>query len=203
VNRKFYILIFTLSAFFSFSQEGKTEKEYDPKEEVVYDGKRFRVWNNYITLGGMPGASINSNIPTSQFAGALDFNYHIQTNYFQTGILMSGNEFGNYNNTQFHMCWGKRIEKNRYHFAAFGGIDYSLFYWWEKDSVPARFVTPAKTAIGAYAVIQNYWKFKYDVGIGCSVFASYNTYRYLVGARIELYFSTAYRGEKKGRKKVE
>jgi hypothetical protein len=198
--KKLLFILFSLTAsLLSFAQE-TAQDDFDPKKEIVHDGKRYRVWNNYLTFGGMPGASINSNIPTSQSAAALDLNFHIKKEYFQTGILMSGNTFGDYNNSQIHFCWGKRIERTRYNFAAFGGVDYSLFYLWAKDSVPARFITPARTAIGAYAAIQNYWKFKYDVGIGATVFASYNTYRYLYGLRIELFFSSAYRGDK-GRKR--
>jgi hypothetical protein len=183
-----------------FSQEEK-KNVYDPKAEIVFDGKRYAVWNNYLTVGGLPGGSINSAIPTSQFCGALDYNFHIKNQYFQSGILMSGNVFGDENNTQVHACWGKRIEKNRYNFAAYGGVDFSLFYRWAADSVPPRFISPALNAIGAYAAVQNFWKFKYDVGIGCTLFGSYNTYQYLFGARIELFFSSAYHGEK-GRRRI-
>ena len=198
---KILIFIFLLISFCKgFAQDTKKEP-YDPKAEIVFDGKRYAKWNNYLTVGGLPGGSINSGIPTSQFCGAVGFNFHIKQNYFQSGVLMSGNVFGDENNTQVHGCWGKRIEKNKYHFAAFGGIDYSLFYQWAADSTPPRFISPAKTAIGAYAAIQNFWKFKYDVGIGTTIFASYNTSRYLYGIRIELFFSSAYHGEK-GRRRI-
>lgn len=197
-----FIAFFLLTFCIADSQEAETKKEFNPTDEVVHDNKRYRVWNNYLTFGGMPGASINSNIPTSQFAGALDFNFHIKRQYFQSGILMSGNVFGDYNNTQAHICWGKRIEKTRYHFAAYGGVEYSLFYFWAKDSVPQKFLFPARSAVGAYAAVQNIWKFKYDVGIGLTLYGSYNTSRYLYGLRMEVYFSNAYRGEKGRRKNV-
>ena len=185
-----------------YGQSANHKKEYDDKEEIVYDGKRYRVWNNYLTGGTLPGASISSNIPTSQTCVGLDLNFHIKREYFQGGVLLSGNVFGDWNNTSMHLCWGKKIEKNKYLFAAYGGVDYSLFYPWEKDSIPARFVSPALSEVGAYVAVQNFWKIKYDVGLGGTLFCSYNTKQYLAGLRLEMFFSSSYRGEK-GRRRSD
>jgi len=179
------------------AQTEQVEKsDFEPKQEIIFDGKRYRVWHNYITGGTLPGGSLNNIIPTSQTCTGLDFNFHIKKEYFQFGALLSGNVFGDWNNSGIHLCWGKKIEKERYLFAAYGGADYSLFYPWAKDSLPGRFISPAISQIGAYVTIQNFWKFKYDVGIGCNIFASYNQKQYLIGVRIELLFSSAFRGDK-------
>ncbi|MFN5181871.1 MAG: hypothetical protein ACK5BJ_04875 [Bacteroidota bacterium] len=200
MRRLVYFNFFFIVYIFSF-QAQENKDEFDAKQEIVVDGKRYRIWHNYITGGSFPGASINSAIPTSQTCAALDFNFHIKKEYFQAGVLLSGNVFGDWNNSAMHLCWGKKIEKTKYLFAAYGGVDYSLFYPWEKDSVPARFISPAINAVGAYLAIQNFWKLKYDVGAGCTTFFSYNTKQYLVGIRMELFFSSAFRGEK-GRRKI-
>jgi hypothetical protein len=204
VSKKIYFLFFYFFGLIIFFRaQENTKGEFDAKQEIVYDGKRYKVWSNYLTGGSMPGGSINSAIPTSQTAAALDFNFHIKKEYFQAGVLLSGNVFGDWNNSAIHFCWGKKIEKNKYFFAAYGGVDYSLFYPWQKDSVPARFTSPALNEIGAYAAIQNFWKIKYDVGAGCTIFASYNTKQYLVGLRLELFFSSAYSGEKGRRRNID
>lgn len=202
VKKHLLFFVFCFASFFTRSQTPEQEKgEYDEKQEIIFDGKRYRIWHNYLTGGALPGASLNSAIPTSQSCAGLDFNFHIRKEYFQAGVLLSGNVFGDWNNSALHLCWGKKIERNRYLFAAYGGADYSLFYPWQKDSVPAYFASPAISAVGAYAAIQNFWKFKYDVGIGCTFFGSYNTKQYLIGARLELLFSSAFRGEK-GRRRT-
>lgn len=193
----FSIIVFSFLISFVKAQSEAVKDDFDPKKEVVFDGKRFRVWNSYLTFGGLSGGSINKVVPGCQFAGAIDLNIHIKKNYFQSGICLSGQTFGNYSDTEFHLCWGKRIEKKHYNFAAFGGIDYSLFYVWNKDSIPQKFNTTPKTAPGAYLAVQNFFKFKYDVGIGITLYASYNYSRYLFGMRLEMFFSNAYRGKKR------
>ncbi|MBC7863980.1 MAG: hypothetical protein IAF38_13470 [Bacteroidia bacterium] len=64
-----------------------------------------------------------------------------------------------------------------------------------------RFYSEAVTAVGAYACVQNFYKFKSDLGIGLTVFGEYNKQRYLFGIRVELFFSGAFRGDK--RRKIE
>jgi hypothetical protein len=198
----FALIIFCFSIFLKAQTEQAEKSDFDSKQEIVFDGKRYRVWHNYLTAGVLPGGSISNVIPTSQTCAGLDFNFHIRKEYFQFGALLSGNVFGDWNNSGVHLCWGKKIEKERYLFAAYGGVDYSLFYPWAKDSVPARFTSPAKSQVGAYVSIQNFWKIKYDVGMGCNIFASYNQKQYLIGARIELLFSSAFRGDKNRRRNL-
>ncbi|MBC7861566.1 MAG: hypothetical protein IAF38_01250, partial [Bacteroidia bacterium] len=49
--KRIFFLIAAVSFFqFLFSQEEK-KSDYDPKKEVVFDGKRYRVWNSYLTVG--------------------------------------------------------------------------------------------------------------------------------------------------------
>ncbi len=52
--------------------------------------------------------------------------------------------------------------------------------------------------VGGYAVIEAVYKLKYDVGIGGQLFCDYNQVQMVYGARIILYFSSAYRGVKYG-----
>jgi hypothetical protein len=203
--KKFLLILFVtgFAGEFFAQEEAENAKPFDPKEEIVYDNKRYRVWNSYMTFGGLWGFNTQipgkGNLPSPQFVGAMDLNFHIQKEYFQMGAFISGNTFYDKNNVSLHAGWGKRIEKNKYNFAAFGGINYSLYYPYNKDSL--RFDYEARNDLGFYVAVQNFYKIKYDIGIGGTVFAEYNSQRIIYGLRIELFFSGAYRGEK-GRRKT-
>ena len=166
----------------------KSNSNYDPKKEITYDGKRYHYFNNYLTIGA--GRAHNDNIKGLQFAGAADFNFHIQQYYFQAGALLAGNNFGNYNNVQGHLCYGKRFEQNKFNLAGYLGGSYSAMNQSYEDSIAHyKFVN----ALGLYACMQATYKFKYDLGIGLAFFADFNKAQSLFGVRLELYFSGAYR----------
>src|ERR1700741_1101467 len=102
--RAFYIVMFTCIAFAVFTQP---KGEFDRKKEITYDGKRYRVFNNYITIGG--GSAYNTYIQNTNLNLGGDFNFHIRHIYFQTGGFLAGNYFGNWNHAQLHLAIGKRF----------------------------------------------------------------------------------------------
>lgn len=59
-------------------------------------------------------------------------------------------------------------------------------------------VTTAKlySGVGAYFVFEAVFKFKYDIGLGVDIFGELSTKRNMGGAKLILYFSSAYRGIK-------
>ena len=171
----------------------KKDEEYNPKKETTFDGKRYRVYNNYLTIGaGRAHNSFNSNL---QFIGAADFNFHLKKNYFQIGGFLSGDHFGSYSHIQEHICFGKRFEQNRYNIAGYLGGCYSVMNRTYEDTVihPNILKRP-----GFYACVQATYKFKYDLGIGITVFSDINNVQSTYGARLELFFSSAYRRATKG-----
>lgn len=191
VQASILICLFALFSISSdlFSQSGASQKTDTLKREVIVDGKRFRCFNNYVTGGG--GGGYNSRIPPLQFAGGLDYNFHLNIHYFQAGLFLSGDAFRNYNNTQFHLCYGRRKENELYHFAYFGGMSFSNFY----RRTGFTYSKSPESSVGAYACAQLIKKITYDVGIGFSLFGDINFTQAFAGARIDLYFSGAYRGK--------
>ncbi len=167
-----------------------TEPPYDRKEEIIYRNKRYRIHNNYLTIGAGAGNSTLRNL--SQRALAIDFQFHIKREHFQAGFLMSGSEFLYNNHVQGHLCYGYRRESNATNLAAFIGPAYHR-------GVTGNTSTTAEyyNGFGVYACVQAVVKIAYDVGLGVELFNEYSTRQNLFGFKLIVFFSGSYRGEKK------
>jgi hypothetical protein len=177
---------------------GKAQKDtlpYDRKAEIVFDGKRYRVYNNYLTFGA--GKAYSDIRKLDQNCINVDFQFHLTKQYFQIGILMSGDEFLKNTNIAGHVCYGWRREKDFYNLAAFAGPSFSYFATGSTDTAGV-FTVSYHNALGGYVCLQGVYKIKYDVGIGIELFADISAQQKMVGAKAILYFSGAYRGEKRG-----
>lgn len=170
--------------------------EFDRKKEEVYDGKRYRVHNTYFTFGaGMIGLSNNEHL---NFNMGLDLNFHIRKVNLQFGGTLAGQRFNDNKIFNLHLGGGKRVENRFWSTAAYGGISYTSGFF--KQTIQDTLLNVDYfSQYGVYACLQAYYKPLYDIGIGVSIFGDYNQRQYMIGARVELYFSGAYRGEKKGR----
>ena len=161
------------------------------REEILYDGKRYRMWNNYLTAGGgFLSSTLRSN---SQKMVAVDFHFHIRKQYFQVGGFMSGEEFLSNNNIQGHVCYGLRYERNTVNLAVFAGP--SIFTG--VTGTPGVTDPAFYNGWGAYFSLQAVSKFiSYDIGLGGELFADLSEKQRIVGFKIILFFSGAYRGLK-------
>lgn len=171
---------------------GKKKKHIAPIDSTfTLNNKKLRYYNNWLTVGG----GFNQNLTYKRkigFAGGLDFNFHLKQHYFQLGTFISGEQFGFYDNYQFHLGYGKRYEDKDIHFAGFAGLSYSTGYAKVGDSVYTRpFTQP-----GIYAQIEAVKKITYDVGAGLTFFVDWNQEQAIFGAKFIVYFSGAYRGKK-------
>jgi hypothetical protein len=196
--KRFLILFF----FFQLSIHAQSDstKSYNAKEEIAFDGKRYRVYNNWLSVG--PGVGYNSNWPKDEKNMAVDFSFHIQEHYFRAGTFMSGVDFYAANNYNFHLQYGIRKETTKYNLSAFLGPSYSYFKRPLKDSTEFGLNTILSTVykeFGAYACVEAIYKIKYDVGIGGQVFCDINKTQMVYGVRMVVYFSSAFRGVKYGR----
>ncbi len=193
ITRIFFIVVFIASLCNSYAQLTETNRSpkppYDRKEEIIVSAKRYRVHNNYLTLGG--GFLSSSIRDKGQKNIGIDFQFHIRRQHFQGGVVMSGNEFRSNNNVQAHLGYGYRIEKRSANFAAFGGITYYSGVVATKDSIPIPILYDG---FGAYVCVQAISKLAYDFGIGAEAFAEINHQQSIVGFRLIAYFSGAYRG---------
>ena len=168
----------------------KKKEIYYRQEEILLDGKRYRRYNNYLTLGP---AFLNSNIRSqSQKGVGIDFQYHIRRQYFQTGFMMSGIDFGNNNNILVHAGYGLRRERNYYSLAAYAGASYHYGVEGDVNLRPVFYYSP-----GVYICLQAVTKFSYDLGLGVEGFADFSTRQTLAGFKVIAFFSGGYRGPKR------
>ncbi len=171
---------------------------FNPKKEIAYDGKRYRVYNNWVSIGG--GAGFNTQWPKDEKNLALDYSFHIKQYYLRAGAFMSGVNFAQANNYNFHGMVGIRKEAIKYNLAMFIGPSYSYFRRPLKDSLDYN-LDKVYNAVGGYACIEAIYKVKYDIGIGGQIFCDYNQTQMVYGVRLILYLSGAYRGIKYGYQK--
>jgi hypothetical protein len=165
------------------------------KREIVVGDKRYRVYNNWVSFG--VGPAYHSENPRTQFALGLDFQFHIKKLYFNLGGMLSGDEFGVWNNYTGHIGyvpWRKETEKKN--MAAFAGVSYTQGYTYV---APGFFDSNRWDRVGLYAEFQYTMKLQYAVGIGPTFFVDWNQKRTIIGVRLDGYLSGAYRGYVKGK----
>ncbi len=173
-----------------FSQS-KKDSLYNPKAEIVYKGNRYKVYNNW--LSGGAGYALDLTYTREIFWLGADYNFHIKWSYFQLGFFLSGKEFGNYDNNNFHAGYVMRKETETYNLTGALGTSFSSGF--PLDSGKFDYKSPYKE-FGAYLSGSYIYKLKYDIGIGVTGLVSYNKYNVILGGRVDLYFSGAFRGKK-------
>ncbi len=177
-----------------FATAQKDTLPYNRKREIIYDGKRYRVYNNYITFGmGKAFAKVRT---TDQNVLNVDYHFHLNKEYFQLGFFMSVDQLLANNHAAVHRGYGKRYERNKVNFAGFVGPSYSSGYLRKTDT--SGVVYPdTYTSLGVYVCAQAVYKIKYDVGIGMELFADLCDKQKLFGLRAIVFFSGGYRGYEK------
>ena len=196
VLKKAIAIILTFCISYCVAQ--KDTLPFNRKKEIVYDGKRYRVYNSYLTFGaGKAYSDIRRNVQSCINA---DFQFHLTKEYFQMGFFMSGDEFLRNTNLSGHICYGYRYEKPLFNLAAFVGPSYSYFVTATAPDTAGIFKVSYNTVIGGYICLQAVYKLKYDIGLGIELFADVSDKQKMAGARVVCYFSGAYRGEKRGYK---
>ena len=130
VLRKIIVVLFLALCCpeFSFGQDTAVYKlQENFKREIIIRDKRFRVYNNWFSGGG--GIAGHTANPYMQVVLAVNINFHIKRQYFRLGGMMSGQDFGLWNNYQLHGGWiPYRKETEKYNLAFIGGIAYSTGY---------------------------------------------------------------------------
>lgn len=163
---------------------------YNRKEEILYQNKRYRIHNNYLTLGGgFLGSTLREDI---QNVVAADYQFHIRRQHFQVGAMMSGEEFLSNNYVQVHLGYGYRIENYNSNFAAFIGPTYFSGVAGKVGQAEDFF-----DGYGVYLSVQAVLKVAYDIGLGVEVFGEVNYKQNMAGIKLIAFFSGAYRGVKK------
>ncbi len=188
------ILVFTSgSRLFAQDTNAYVLKE-NFKREIVIGDKRYRVYNNWVTFGA--GPAYHSANPRTQFALGIDCQFHIKKPYFFFGFMVSGDEFGIWNNYSGHLGYVPwRRETEHSNMAAMAGVSYTQGY---QFIYAGHYESNRWDRVGLYAQFQYTMKVQYAVGIGPTFFVDWNQKRTLVGVRFDGYLSGAYRGYVRG-----
>lgn len=192
------LMLFSLPKI-SFGQDtAKYVVRENFKREIVINHQRFRVYNNWSTVGF--GLAWHSANPRTQVVLGFNYNFHIHQHYFRLGGMISGDlqdRFSLRNNYQGHAAWiPMRVDNAKYHLALMGGISYSTGYKYvyagHYDNIHPYHVW------GGYAEAQYVRKLTYGVGVGGAFFVNVNSANTIIGVRLDLYLSSAYKGYEKG-----
>jgi hypothetical protein len=186
------LLFFLYVLFLCFGLRAQVDTTFNSKKEIIIKGKRFRVYNNWMNVG--MGEGLNSRLPLMQSILDVNLHFHIRERYFQIGTFLSGDRFLSFNNYNAHFCYGKRWENEIRNIFVCAGPSYS----WGFPYTRGVYNNGIYTAFGGYVEAQYIFKPAYDLGLGLSVFGDLNYMQAVYGIRAELFFSGAYRGEKKG-----
>lgn len=193
----FFVLMIVLPKISSGQDTARYKVQENFKREIVINDKRFRVYNNWFSGGG--GVAVNTGIPYVQTVIAVNLNFHVKRYYFRLGGMMSGNNFGQWNNYQLHGGWVPyRKETEKYNLAFVAALSYATGY---KFVAPPDVFNTARpyATVGGYAEVQYIHKIYYDAGIGGAFFVNVNDQNAIIGIRADLFLSGAYKGYVKGK----
>ena len=180
------LVIFSSTSLFA----QKKDSVYDANKTIVINNNKFKVYNNWISGGA--GEINNFTREGYEFTLGADFNFHIQSKYFQMGFCFSGQDLNIYKDYDYHFAFGKRIENPKYNFAFFLGPAYATGFIKENGTYTGG---KLYNKLSLYGCIQMTKKIKYDVGIGPSLFFDINQYQNMAGIRLDIYLSGAYKGK--------
>lgn len=178
------------------STEKISKRKYLPSLDstFIYKDKKYKYYNNWLSGGAGTYYNFTRNKKLG-FALGVDYNFHIKYNYFQLGINLLGEQYGKYNNYHFHLGYGKRKENGKYHLAGFAGVSYTSGY--QTLLVDSTVYIRNYNRPGIYIQLEGVKKITYDIGVGMMFFADVNQEQTIIGAKITLYFSGAYKGKKR------
>jgi hypothetical protein len=204
--KRIFLIVFSLSFFWSgniLAQDAEEEAYRVHGKDTVFplrDGrfilneKIYKQNSPYLTLAY--GAGMNHKKST------IEQNLLISYHHFINNI---GLTIGYHASSDIQVWWrsyqkqndlylgaGKRFEGLRYNIGLFAGpsLAYGSYIdWSEEDGENRAF---GYNALGGFAEIQMTYRIFYDIGVGLSLYGSYNKYYTVSGAQIHLFFSTAY-----------
>lgn len=184
------LILLVLSSSSVFAQQTATEKRDEKTKERNFDGKRYKMHNNYLNFGIGYGRTFDGRQSTPVGFG---YNFHAGKLFFQAG----------YNRSEMPTLWGSYTQNfvNDLHFAYCIRKENKVFniayvmgvgrVWGLKDNHPYG-------NIAGYAEAQIIRKLFYDVGAGLCLYVNYNRSYPMAGIRLDIFLSSAYQGEING-----
>lgn len=160
--------------------------------QIKYGENVYRKGSNWFTFGYGPSYHLNEEI--LNYNSQLAFYWRYKAMYFNAGWHLSCREpklfLDKRPNIQLHDIYGGaglRFEDRWYNFGFFIGPSFAIT-WLPDPNVLAK----VHYQLGAYTEVQFTFKYFYDLGIGTSIYGSFNKRYQVVGLRLHLYFSNAF-----------
>lgn len=200
---KIFISIFFLLSFLIVQGQGVTPRSTKPLSkwdrkfrEIRVGDKIYQTGSNWVTAGIGPGYS--TTLQENQINMAIAYHFRYKPIYFKAGYHYTDKTFflnKRLENISFQndaiAAIGIRYERNHFNFAFF--IGPSLAFGSIERPNNSK-IGDAYYALGVVPEVQLTYKVFYDIGLGTSLYGSFNKQHQCVGLRIHLYFSGAYRG---------
>ncbi len=176
----------------STPQKSKWDRKFP---EIKHGDQVYQTGNNWFTLGYGYGYHTNKSVPNYNLSMTLYWRY--KGVYFNTGWLYScptpklfmNNPRPMEQLNDIHLGAGLRFEDRWYNFGFFIGPSFAST-WVLKEDNPN--ISQINYLLGAHTEVQCTFKFFYDLGIGTSIFASFNRRYQVVGVQLHFYFSNAF-----------
>lgn len=157
---------------------------------ISVDDKIYQQGSNWFTAAG--GVGYSTSLQKQEINTTLAYHFRYKPVYFRLGYHFSSDRFflkrPDYFLNDFHTGAGLRVERNHFNFAFFIGPSWAYCYVEEPDEIGPV----AYHALGALTEVQLTFKYFYDLGIGTSLYGSFNKHYQVIGLQLHLYFSGAY-----------
>jgi len=186
-----FLFLFTIKT--AFAQES---------EIFVHNDKLYKTVDRWFSIG--VGGSLNTELKEREVNFDAAFHQRIWKIYLQTGYHRCSDEFlydasllkslslQKMNDLYFGVGW--RSSKLYSNVSFFTGPAYSYgSRFHHTDPISNADFFEAYNALGLYSNFNFTYKLFYDIGIGVSLYDSYNKYYHVYGFRFHIYFSGAFR----------
>jgi hypothetical protein len=193
----FILLSILLSNFSSYSQDNppRTTRQLSKYEQMFpqkrYGENIYQTGSNWINIGLGKGYCTNFKKENINFSIA--YHHRYKALFFRAGWHFSGPEFVMRRPMEqlndIHIGGGIRFEERWYNIAFFIGPSFAST-WIPKDSNPN--ISTVYNQLGAHTELQLTFKYFYDLGIGTSLYGSFNKRYQVIGAQLHFYFSNAF-----------
>lgn len=162
--------------------------------QVKYNDKIYETGSNWFNVAYGAGWHTNRNVFNQNFSMAYHHRYHAM--YFNFGWHYSAPQIISpklavtrpmEKLNDIHAGAGLRFEERYYNFAFFIGPSFATTWIPVNESV-----SQVNYQLGAHTEVQFTFKYFYDLGIGTSLYGSFNKRYQVVGIQLHLYFSNAF-----------
>lgn len=173
--------------FFGLSFAGIAQVENDV---FIHDNAIYKTNSNWVTLG--VGYGYNPFQKVNELAGSLILHAQVKEICLMTGYhLFTDESFVSrsyHSMTNFSFGAGLRKESLKTNMAAFIG---PLYAYGKKEIHDNKYYL--YSGLGFFINLEYSYKKFYDVGIGTSLFYNFSSYYQVVGIKLHIYFSGAFK----------